>query len=168
MIPMICNYSITQGLIYALIFNGYIFLIMITFSPRIWGYQDYSEEIKAKVQPQTRQERQIAILISVPFFILIFGFPVYSLLILKAQLGGELPFITAFIHLLILFIMGTFGDLVILDWLIISKITPKFVIIPGTQEEDYKDFSHHYKGHAWAVIPLILICGIIAAIISYL
>ena len=87
---------------------------------------------------------------------------------LKTQLGGELPFITAFIHLLILFIMGTFGDLVILDWFIVSKITPKFVIIPGTQEEDYKDFSHHYKGHAWAAIPMILICALVAAIISYL
>lgn len=105
MIPMIYNYSIMQGLIYALIFNGYIFFIMITFSPRIWGYQDYSEEIKAKVQPQTRQERQIAILISIPFFLVIFGLPVYSLLILKAQLRAR---------------------------------------------EDYKDFSHHHKGHALA------------------
>ena len=64
--------------------------------------------------------------------------------------------------------MGTFGDLVILDWLIISKITPKFVIITGTQEEDYKDFSHHYKGHTLAAIPMILICALVAAIISYL
>ncbi|MFC1802870.1 hypothetical protein ACFL0D_02765 [Thermoproteota archaeon] len=64
--------------------------------------------------------------------------------------------------------MGTFGDLVILDWLIVSKITPKFVIIPGPQEEDYKDFSHRYKGHALASIPMILICALVAAIISYL
>jgi len=165
---MLLNYSIVQGLLFALIFNSYLFLIMISFNPRVWGYQDYSEEIKEKVQPQTRQERQTAILISIPFFLLIFGLPTYSLLTLKAQLGGELPFITAFAHLLILFIMGTFGDLVILDWLIVSKITPKFVVIPGTQEEDYKDFSHHYKGHALAAIPIILICALVAAIISYL
>ena len=165
---MFLNYSIVQGVLFAIIFNGYLFLLMVSFNPRVWGYQDYSEEIKAKVQPQTRQERQTAILISISFFLLIFGLPVYSLLTLKSQLGGKLPFITAFSHLLILFIMGTFSDLVILDWLIVSKITPKFVIIPGTQEEDYKDFSHHYKGHALAAIPIILICVIVAAIISYL
>jgi len=168
MIPIFLNYSIVQGLIFTLFFNGYLLFIMITFSPRIWGYQDYSKEIKAKIQPQTKQERQTAILISIPFFLLIFGLPVYSLLTLKSQLGGELPFLTAFTHLLTLFIIGTFGDLVILDWLIVSKITPKFVIIPGTREEDYKDFSHHYKGHAFAAIPIILICALVAAIISYL
>ena len=163
---MLLNYSIVQGLLFALIFNGYLFLIMVSFNPRIWGYQDYSEEIKAKVQPQTRQERQTAILISIPFFLLIFGLPTYSLLTLKAQLGGELPFLTAFTHLLILFIMGTFGDLVILDWLIISKITPKFVIIPGTQEEDYKDFSHHYRSDVKAAFIMLVLCVVVAYIVS--
>jgi hypothetical protein len=57
---------------------------------------------------------------------------------------------------------------VLLDWLLISRITPKFVIIPGSVEEDYKDFSHHFKGHARAVIPIILLGLIIAAAVSWL
>mgnify|MGYP001820954800 CR=1 FL=1 len=64
--------------------------------------------------------------------------------------------------------MGTLGDLVILDWLIVSRITPRFVMIPGTMEEDYKDFSHHYRGHLRATIPMAVLCGIVAAIASYL
>ncbi len=59
-------------------------------------------------------------------------------------------------------------DLVILDWLIISKITPRFVIIPGTEVRDYKDFSHHYKGHAKAAILVIPLCLIIAAVVVYI
>jgi hypothetical protein len=141
---------------------------MISFSPRVWGYQDYSKEIKAKVPPQTMQERQKAVIISVPFMIFIFGYPIYSLLILKSQLGGDISFFPAFIHLLVLFLFGTFGDLVILDWFIISKVTPSFVIIPGTIKDDYKDFSHHYRGHALASIPLIIICAAISAVVSYL
>ena len=49
-----------------------------------------------------------------------------------------------------MFTVANMGDLFFLDWLIVSKITPKFVIIPGSEAEDYKDFSHHYKGHAKA------------------
>jgi hypothetical protein len=53
-------------------------------------------------------------------------------------------------------------------WIVVSNITPKFVIIPGTVKEDYKDFSHHYKAHAKAIVPLILLCLIIAGIVSLL
>ena len=52
-------------------------------------------------------------------------------------------------------------------WIIVSKITPKFVIIPGTVKEDYKDFYHHYKAHAKATVPMILLCLIIAGIVSF-
>ena len=165
---MLLYQSITQGLLIALLFNGYLLLMMVSFSPRIWGYSDYSEEIKAKIPPQTRQEKRTAVLLSLPFFIIAFGLPIYSLWTLKGQLGGELPFVTAFTHLLVIFIIGTFGDLVILDWFIVSRITPKFVMIPGTSEEDYKDFSHHYRGHLWATIPMVALCAIVAAIASYL
>jgi hypothetical protein len=165
---MLLYQSITQGLLFALLFNGYLLLMMVSFSPRIWGYSDYSEEIKAKVPPQTRQEKRTAVLLSLPFFIIAFGLPIYSLWTLKGQLGGELPFVTAFTHLLVIFIIGTFGDLVILDWLIVSRITPKFVMIPGTTEEDYKDFSHHYRGHLLAAVPMLILCAVIAAVASYL
>jgi hypothetical protein len=57
-------------------------------------------------------------------------------------------------------------DLVILDYLIISKITPKFVIITGTSPEDYKDFSQHYKGHILAIVPLVVICTMFSCIVT--
>jgi len=163
---MLLEYLTLHGLFFGFVVTGYLLLVMVSFNPRVWGYQDYSNEIKAKVPPQTKRERRVAIMISVPFFLIMIGFPVYSLMMLKTQLGGELSFITAFIHLLTLFFFGTIGDLVILDWIIISKITPRFVIIQGTDKEDYKNFSHHYRGHALAALPLIILCVIIAVIVS--
>ncbi len=154
-----------HGLFYALTVNLYLFLVMITTSPRVWGYADYSDEIKAKVSPQTPQEKRLAWLIGIPWFIFTFGFPVYSTFALKANLGGEIPYWAAFLHVLFLVLLATFGDLVILDWLIISKITPTFVIIPGTDVTDYKDFSHHFKAHARAMIPLLLVSVVISLIV---
>jgi hypothetical protein len=165
---MFFTHVILHGLFYAFIGTSYLFLFMITFSPRVWGYQDYPEVIKNKVPPQTRQERLLAGIVSVLWFIFTFGYPLVSTYMLKMQLGGEIPFELAFFNVFVLFVFFTFGDLVILDWLLISKITPRFVIIPGTEVEDYKDFSHHYKTHAIAMIPLILLCVIFASIVVFI
>ncbi len=141
---------------------------MITTSPRVWGYADYSKAIKNKVPPQTKREKSLAAIVSVPWLLFVLGFPILSTYMLDSKLGNEIPFWIAFLNLFLLVLLATMGDLLILDWLVVSKITPKFVIIPGTIEEDYKDFSHHFKGHAKAAVVQILICLIIAGIVWYL
>ncbi len=164
---MVLTHVISHSLFYAAVLNGYLLLMMITLSPRVWGYSDYPEAIKAKVPPQTAQEKKLAMIVAIPWFIFILGFPFYSTYMLKSDLGGEISFWTAFLNIFAMVLAGTLGDLVILDWLIINKITPAFVMIPGTDKEDYEDFSHHYKAHAVAAVPLILLCFIFAAVVWY-
>jgi hypothetical protein len=159
---VVINHLITHGLFFGTVSTVYLFLIMLVFSPRVWGYEDYPERIKQKVRPQTKKEKTLAAIVSLPWFVFVLAFPFYSTIALKARLGGEIPFLTAFLNLLMLFVFATIGDLVILDWLIVSRITPKFVIIPGSDREDYRDFSRHYIGHAKAlaiVIPIILLAA---------
>ena len=165
---MIAKYIFTQGLLYSVIVNAYLFLFMISTSPRVWGYNDYPDEVKNKVPPQTKKEKSLAALIGVPWIIFSIGFPIFSTYTLKASLGHEIPFLIAFFNMAVLLMLVNLGDLVILDWLIVSKITPKFVIIPGSAEKDYKDFSHHYKGHVKATIIMMLLSMIMAAVISYI
>lgn len=162
---MLWTHVVTHGLFFAIAVNGYLLLMMVTTSPRVWGYADYSDEIKAKVPPQTAKEKRLALLIGLPWFILTIGFPIYSTYVLKSSMGGEIPFWAAFLNVFVLVLLATLGDLVILDWLIISKITPSFVIIPGTEVADYKEFSHHFKAHARAVIPLLLVSVVISTIV---
>jgi hypothetical protein len=156
------------GLFYSLVATGYLFLFMITFSPRIWGYKDYPDVVKRKVPAQTKKEKTLGAMIGLPWFVFVLGFPVLSTFALKAKLGGEISFAMAFLNVIVQFLFFTIGDLVLLDWLAISKITPRFVIIPGTAKEDYKDFSHHYKSHAKAAVPIIVLCLMIAGIAHWL
>jgi hypothetical protein len=165
---MVLTHIITNGLFYGAVLTGYLFLFMITFSPRVWGYKDYPDVVKKKVPTQTKKEKTLGAIVGLPWFIFVFGFPISSTLALKSKLGGEIPFAIALVNVLVMFFFGTLGDLVLLDWLLISKITPKFVIIPGSVKEDYKDFSHHFKGHAKAAIPMIGLCLIIAGLVSLL
>ncbi len=164
---MVFEKILVNGLIYTAIGAGYLLIFMITFNPRIWGYQDYPDGIKEKVPPQTRRERAIGGLVGLPWFIFILAYPLGSTASLKTGLGGEITFGIAFFNVFFMVFLFFLVDLVILDWLIISKITPKLVIIDGTTPEDYKDFSHHYKGHLIATIPLTLICLIISAIFVF-
>ncbi len=164
---MVIAHLLTHGLFFAFIVNGYLLLVMILTSPRIWGYADYPEAIKNKVPPQTKREKLLATFIGLPWFIFVLGFPIFSTYALKSKLGNEIPFLIAFLNVLVLSLLATLGDLILLDWLLVSKITPKFVIIPGSEKTDYKDFSHHYKAHAKATVWLILVCFIIAGIVWY-
>ena len=86
---MVLDHIITHGLIYAAVVNLYLFLNMITLSPRIWGFQDYPETVKRKVPPQTKRERTIAALVSLPWLVFSLGFPIYSTLLLKSKLGVD-------------------------------------------------------------------------------
>lgn len=164
---MLTSFSLIHGLIYGVCITGYLLLLMVTTSPRIWGYKDYPEKVKEKVPPQTRRERILAGILGIPFLIFAFTFPVYSVLALKTQLGGIVPFLDAFIHLMILFAFITFGDLVLLDWLLISKITPSFVVIPGSEAEDYKDFSHHFRSHLRAAVIMVIVNAVIAMLLKF-
>jgi hypothetical protein len=165
---MILGHVLIQGLVYAGIANGYLFLVMITVSPRVWGYADYPEVIKNKVPAQTRKEKRLAVLIGWPWFAFVLAFPIVSTYALKSKLGGGISFWTAFLNPLVMLLLATAADLVILDWLVVSKITPKFVIIPGSEKADYKDFSAHYRAHAKAAIFVVLAALIMAAIVSLL
>jgi hypothetical protein len=65
---MVVAHLITHGLFFTFIVIGYLLLVMILTSPRIWGYADYPEVIKNKVPPQTRREKLLATLIGLPWF----------------------------------------------------------------------------------------------------
>ena len=165
---MVLDHIITHGLIYAAVVNLYLFLNMITLSPRIWGFQDYPETVKRKVPPQTKRERTIAALVSLPWLVFSLGFPIYSTLLLKSKLGGDIHPALAFINILAQLVLAWAVDMVVLDWLIIAKITPRFVIIDGSEAADYKDFSHHFRGHYRALLVIVPLSMLIAGALAFL
>jgi ankyrin repeat protein/L-ascorbate metabolism protein UlaG (beta-lactamase superfamily) len=166
--PLVSSHILIHALLYGMIATAYLFLTMIAFSPRVWGYADYPDVVKRKVPAQTKKEKTMAWLIGLPWFVFVAGFPIFSTLALKSKLGGRISFPTALLNVLVMFFLATLGDLVLLDWLLVSKITPRFVIIPGSVKEDYKDFSNHFRGHAKAVIPMVIFGLLIAGLVAWL
>ena len=166
------EHVLLHGTVFAVIMTLYLLAVMRGLSPRIWGFSDYPKTITDHVPQQTDRERRIGAYLAVPFFILIFGFPIVSTMMLEGIYGGSLPFLDAFLNIFGLVMFGTFADLVILDWLIVGTITPDWVIIPGTEhmrDKEYKEFrGYHARGHARALPVLIILSLIIAALIVYI
>ena len=150
----------------------YLLAVMRGLSPRVWAFSDYPKSITDHVPPQTPREQRIGAYLAVPFFILIFGFPIASTLMLEGIYGGSLTLLDAFLNIFVLVMFGTLADLVILDWLIVGTITPDWVIIPGTEhmrDKEYKEFrGYHARGHAKALPVLLLLSLIIAAAIVFI
>jgi hypothetical protein len=163
---VVLKQMLMHGLAFALVVDGYLFLMMVSTSPRIWGYHDYPEVVRGKVPAQTKREKVIAAILGLPWILFVLAFPVFSTYALRSSLGGEIPFLVAFLNPLVLLQLANLGDLLILDWLIVSRITPGFVIIPGSTEEDYKDMSHHYRGHVKASAAMVLLSLVIGAVVS--
>jgi hypothetical protein len=59
--------------------------------------------------------------------------------------------------------MISVSDLVLLDWLVLNTLTPKWAIYPGTEGfTGYKDYGFHGRAHLKA-FPLLLFGAFISA-----
>lgn len=82
-------------------------------------------------------------------------------LALLAYFTGKTTFISAFIHVFVLFFAVNVYDLIILDLLVFPN--SKKVIIPGTEDmiAEYKNPMHHIKGAFKGIL-----IGIVAALLA--
>jgi hypothetical protein len=166
------EHILLHGTVFAALMTLFLLAIMRGLNPRIWAFSDYPKTITDHVPPQTDRERRIGAYTALPFFVLIFGFPIISTMMLEVTYGGSLPFLDAFLNIFALTLFGTFADFVILDYLIVGTITPDWVIIPGTEhmrEKEYKEFrGYHARGHVKAFPILVLLSLVFAALIVFI
>lgn len=67
------------------------------------------------------------------------------------------------------FWIGNLWDLLVVDWLIGCTITPKFIILPGTEgAAGYKNYAFHFRGFLIGTVISIVVGLIVAAVVSLL
>lgn len=119
---------------------GVIILGSLYANPRLW-LQDYPRAIRAKVPPNTREEKRIQWIVGLLFLGSMIGILYYSTAQLKAANGGTISFLTAWVHSFLLFNIGNLFDAVVIDYLILIVMKPKFMVLPGTEIADYGEFN---------------------------
>jgi len=138
-------------------------LWMIVKDPR-YMLQDYPPEIIAAVPPRTEEEKKGALLFGTPFLVVLFLFPLVAGWISKCT--SDYNFLQ--IWLRIFFLMFSFNafDLLIIDWFVFCTLTPKFMVIPGSEGHPaYKDYRFHFiaflKGTFFSCLGSLFYAGLI-------
>lgn len=124
-----------DGIILCVAF-GVVVIGSLRFNPRLW-LQDFPKPIREKVPPLTRTEKRQQRIVGVAFLVVMVGIPAISNALLRAENGGQISFLSAYLHTWLLLNLANLFDAVVLDWLYLAKTKPAYVIFPGTEELTY-------------------------------
>jgi hypothetical protein len=145
-----------------------LLIAILRFNPRLF-LQDYPEEIQNQVPPKTEKEKRQSLIVGIPFLIVVVAVPFISTLTLKHQSGEAVSFLHLFLNAFGIVFIFNLVDLLLLDWLMFCTITPKFVVIPGTEgSEAYKDYGYHFRASITGTILSIVGGLVIAGIVTFL
>jgi len=153
-----------DGAILCLISSVFL-LLLVRANPR-YMLQDYPKEIQAIVPPKTPDEKRLSTLLGLPFLAALLAIPLISTLAFNARAGGAVPFPFLFLHAFsVAFIFNVF-DWLVLDWLLFCAITPRFMVIPGSEGHPaYKNYFFHFRGFLIGTVFSALAGLIFAAIV---
>jgi hypothetical protein len=153
------------GIIFSLLFSA-LLLVMVKINPE-GMLNGFPPDIKARYGPvseKTQRQRKPFILF---FFLILFGVPLLSIRRYDLMTGGIPTFIEMFVNIFTIFMVFNIVDLLILDWLIICTITPKFIVLPGTEGmAGYKDYGFHFRGFLKGIIICLVSALIFAGLAS--
>lgn len=141
-----------------------VILTMVRVNPRLM-LRSYPNDVQAVVPPQTPAEKRQTLYWGIPFWVCLLGFPVAAALSAKAANLGILSIFLSAAGVVILF---NLVDWLILDWLIVCTITPKFMVLPGTEGmAGYKNYAMHFRGFLIGTALSVAIGLIIAVIVVF-
>lgn len=155
--------AILEGLVYSVVL-GAIVTISQLFNARLW-INDYPKAIQNIVPKRTKKEIIEKLSIGIPFILIMFGYPIYSTIVLKETMSTDYTFMAGFLNTFI--ICSTFNvfDLVVLDWLIFCYINPKYLVLEGTEGlKEYKDYGFHLRAAFKGFLFTVIISGITAVL----
>jgi hypothetical protein len=156
---------ISDGVVLSLLASLFI-LITLRINPRIW-LQDYPTDIQDKVPPKTQKEKRLSLILGILFLILLVLVPFISTLSLKHVNNGNISFVLLFLNAFSVASIFNFVDWLLLDWIMFCTITPKFLVIPGTENmAGYKNYFYHFRGFMIGIVISALGGLIIAFIVS--
>ena len=163
--------AVIKGLIWSVLWIIYVYVIVTKYPWQM--LHEYPKDIqKASTLPEpTTEQKKNAKLFGAIGSLVIFGALITFGLIRFA--GSRESYGKVLLYIFIIAMIWNIADLLIMDWLIICRITPKWVVIPGTEGcSGYKDYFFHFKGFligcVYTGIMSLLISGVCYLILTYL
>jgi hypothetical protein len=126
--------------------------------------QDYPKEIIALVPPKTDMEKRQGIYFAAPLLIIMIGYPA---LVSWYYAPRPFHFMELFMIMWGMMLVMNIFDLLVLDWMMFCTITPRFIMLKGTEgSPGYKNYLFHFVGFLKGVVITGLISGLSAGVIQ--
>ena len=78
-------------------------------------------------------------------------------------------FSTTFVHFFVIFSVINVLDWLVFDWLIVVRIRPSFLVLPGTEGmAGYRDYAFHFRGFLIGIPITSAASLLLAALITLL
>jgi hypothetical protein len=156
---------LTDGAVLSL-FASLWLVLSLRVNPRIF-LQDYPPKIQEKVPPKTKAERRLSWVFGLPFVLLLLLGSFFSTLSLRTQ--GNAQFWALWLNATGVLFVFNVVDWLILDWLMFCTLTPRFVVIPGSEGmAEYKDYGFHFRGFLIGTVYSGVAGLIVAGVVSIL
>ena len=163
--------AIIEGLIWSVLWIIYVYIIVKCFPWQM--LHDYPKDIQeaASLKEPTKKQNKDAKIFSAIGALVIFGALLFFGIF---QFRREsTSFLTLFGFIFIIAMMWNVVDLLVMDWLVICTITPKWVVIEGTDGcSGYKDYRYHFNGFligcVYTAIMAVIFTGIDYLILRFL
>lgn len=155
--------AVIKGLVWSVMWIAYVYVIVTKYPWQM--LHEYPKDIqKASVlQEPTSEQKKKAKFFGAIGSLVIFGALIAFGLIRFAD--SRESYGKLLLYIFIIAMIWNIVDLLVMDWLIICRITPKWVVISGTEGcSGYKDYVFHFKGFligcVYTAIMSFLISGV--------
>lgn len=140
---------LTNALIFGCILSAILFtmvLLLVRINPEIM-LGDYPPDIQAKYGPMSQRTRRQRIPVALLILAVMFAIVAASFAPILSGVHGPRTFLVSFVNLSVMFTVFNVLDWLVLDWLIVVTLRPKFLILPGTEGmAGYGDYAFHFRG----------------------
>jgi hypothetical protein len=163
--PVIRHALVYGGVLSAVL--SILLLGILRMNPEIL-LNDYPPDIREKYGPMSERSKRQRLPVAVLIGAVALGIVAASLSDVRAHGGGQIPFLTAFVHLFVMFSVFNVVDLLVLDWPLVA-ICPSFMVLPGTEgSAGYKDYWFHFRGFLIGTVLILVTSGVMASVIAAL
>jgi hypothetical protein len=163
--------SLTSILVDGLILSlslSVVILGSLYVNPRLWLH-DYPAAMQERVPPLTRAEKRARLALTTLFLGVGFAALAYSSGRLLAANGGTVSFLTAFVHFFLMMNIFNLFDAVVLDFLLLALLKPKFAVLPGTEDLVYlfEDWGMHLRNYLKGIIVCAVLSIPVALVVAF-
>lgn len=158
--------EVLLGLLWGSLFGGVFCLVTLAIG-RLNAemlVNSYPPDIQARFGPMRPRVRRQANIAGVMLLAALLAVVIAGVLDLRARVG--LGWGSTFIFLLVMFQTWNLIDLVILDWLLLITLRPRFMILPGTEGlPGYRDYRYHFRKFVRGILLTAVMAGILTPVV---